>query len=53
MYIYIYIVESKSITINLQVIKLYSVETFSLQRFIAPATQSCKIPKKVLYKKSY
>ena len=27
-------------------IKLYSVETFSLQRFVAPATKSCEILKK-------
>ena len=33
-YIYIYIVESKIIAINLQIIKLYSVKTFSLQRFV-------------------
>ena len=37
MYIYI-IVESESITINLQMIKLYSVKTFPLQCFVAPVT---------------
>ena len=37
--------ESESITINLQMRKLCSVKTFSLQRFVAPATQSCKILK--------
>ena len=37
--------ESESITINLQMIKLYSVKTFSLQHFVAPLTQSCKMLK--------
>ena len=37
-YMYIHTIQSESITINLQIIKIHSVKTFSLQRFVVPAT---------------
>ena len=36
--IYIQIIECESITINLQMIKLFYVNTLSLKRFVAPVT---------------